>query len=285
MSEQDTTKPKNVDYFQVPEELWRLIESCLPPEPERQGPGRPRANRRAIWNGIWYHLWTGCQWKAIHRTWFGVCSSVIHERFQTWQQAGVFDAIMRTVVEFYAERQGIGWTWQSVDSKMSPAPLADDACGRNPTDRGKQGSKVHLLVDERGAPLALQVTGANQHDKWSAADLIIAIVGERPDPDESEQHFCADKGYDFADVHAAVDEAHYIAHIKHRRRRNEPKGEECPVPGELAYPARRWVVERTFAWLNKRRAIRILWAKKASNWFALLQFACAHILFDMAIYG
>ena len=285
MSEEHITKPKKIDYFQVPQELWRRIEPCLPPEPERQGAGRPRAHQRAIWNGIWYHLWTGCQWKAIHRTWFGVCSSVIHERFQRWQQSGVFDAILRTVVEFYAERQGIGWSWQSVDSKLSPAPLADDGCGRNPTDRGKQGSKIHLLVDERGAPLALHVTAANQHDKWSADDLIIAIVVERPDATEVEQHFCADKGYDYDDVHAVVEQAEYIPHIKHRRRRNEPKPEQCPIPGELRYPARRWVVERTFAWLNKRRAIRIRWTKKACNWFALLQFACAHILLDMAIYG
>jgi putative transposase len=285
MSEHDTTKPKTIDYFQMPEELWHLIESCLPEEPKRPGPGRPRADNRAIWNGIWYHLWTGCQWKAIHRSWFGVCSSVIHARLQLWQQTGVFAAVMGKLAEFYAERQGIGWTWQSIDSKMSPAPLADDLVGRNPTDRGKQGSKVHLLVDERGAPLALHVTGANEHDKWSADDLMLAIVVVRPDQDECEQHLCADKGYDYADVHGAVEQARYIPHIKHRRRRNEPKLEECPVPGELAYPARRWVIERTFAWLNKRRAIRIRWAKKASNWFALLQFACAHILFDMAIYG
>jgi putative transposase len=285
MSEQNITKPKNIDYFQVPQALWRLIELCLPQEAERHGAGRPRAKPQAIWNGIWYHLWTGCQWKAIHRTWFGVCSSVIHERFQSWQQSGVFDSILRTVAEFYAERQGIGWSWQSVDSKMSPSPLADDACGRNPTDRGKQGSKIHLLVDERGAPLALHVTAANEHDKWSADDLIVAIVVERPAPDEGEQHFCADKGYDYDDVHAAVDEAYYTPHIKHRRRRNEPIVAACPAPGELAYPARRWVVERTFAWLNKRRSIRIRWTKKACNWLALLQFACAHILFHMAIYG
>lgn len=285
MSKQNTIKPKNIDYFKVPDELWTLIEPCLPVVPERQGPGRPRASERAIWNGIWYHLWTGCQWKAIHRTWFGVCSSVIHQRFQTWQAAGVFDAIMRVLVEYYASQQGIGWTWQAVDSKMSPAPLADDASGRNPTDRGKQGSKIHLLVDEQGAPLALHLTGANEHDKWSADDLILTIVVERPDPTAVEQHFCADKGYDYEDVHAAVAAAHYIPHIKHRRRRNEPKTEECPIPGELRYPVRRWVVERTFGWLNKRRAIRTRWCKKAQNWFALLQFACAHILFTLAFYG
>lgn len=285
MSEQNSTKANQVDYFTVPEALWQLLEPCLPAEPVRHGPGRRRADRRAIWNGIWYHRWTGCQWKAIHRQWFGVCSSVIHERFQQWQAAGVFEALLRTLVAYYAEQQGIGWRWQSVDSKMSPAPLAEDAVGRNPTDRGKQGSKVHLLVDERGAPLALHVTGANEHDKWSADDLILAIVIERPDPQVVEQHFCADKGYDYEDVHTAVHEAHYVAHIKHRRRRNEPPTEPCPMPGELRYPAHRWVVERTFAWLNKRRAIRTRWAKKAINWFALLQFACAHILFELAISG
>jgi putative transposase len=285
LSEQHTPKSKSIDYFQVPAERWRLIEPCLPQAPERHGAGRPCANQRAIWNGIWYHLWSGCQWKAIHRTWFGVWSSVIHARFQNWQQRGVFDTILRTVVEFYAERQGIGWSWQSVDRKMSAAPLADDACGRNPTDRGKQGSKIHLLVDERGAPLALHVTAAHEHDKWSADDLIMAIVVERPTPAEGEQHFCADKGYDYEDVHAAVDAAHYTPHIKHRRRRNEPHVAACPAPGQLAYPARRWVVERTFAWLNKRRAIRIRCTKKACNCFALLLFACAHILLDMAIFG
>lgn len=285
MDKQDNTKPKNVDYFQVPEELWALIEPCLPAVPACTGPGRPRANDRAVWNGIWYHLWTGCQWKAIHVNWFGVCSSVIHERFQTWQKSGVFDAVLHRLAAYYAERQAVGWTWQSVDSKSVAAPLADGASGRNPTDRGKQGSKIHLLVDERGAPLALHVTGANEHDKWSADDLIVSIVVDRPDPEEVEQHFCADKGYDYDDVHEAVEQAQSIAHIKHRRRRNEPVIEECPIPGELRYPARRWVVERTLGWLNKRRAIRTRWAKSAANWLALLQFACAHILFNMAIYG
>ncbi|MCB0158044.1 MAG: IS5 family transposase [Caldilineaceae bacterium] len=285
MDKQDTTKPKNVDYFHVPDELWAEIKLCLPEVPERQGPGHPRADDRAVWNGIWYHLWTGCQWKAIHVNWFGVCSSTIHERFQTWRKAGVFEAILRRLANYYAEHREIGREWQSIDSKSVAAPLADDASGRNPTDRGKQGSKIHPLVDERGAPLAVHVTGANEHDEWSADDLIVSIVVDRPDPQDVEQHFCADKGYDYDDVHETVEQAHYVPHIKHRRRRNEPVVEECPIPGELRYPARRWVVERTLGWLNKRRAIRTRWAKSAANWLALLQFASAHILFNMAIYG
>lgn len=65
----------------------------------------------------------------------------------------------------------------------------------------------------------------------------------------------------------------------------EPKVELCPLPGEVHYPARRWVVERTFSWLAKRRTLRTRWCKKAANWLALLQFASAHLLFDMAFFG
>jgi len=103
---------------------------------------------------------------------------------------------------------------------MVPAPLGGDETGKNPTDRAKSGAKIHILVDQKGAPLAIHTTGANQQDKWSVEDLVIHIVVKRPN---SEQHFCADKGYDSADIHEFVKEHRYVPHIKHRRRRSEPK--------------------------------------------------------------
>jgi transposase len=285
VSKNRSTKPKNVDYFKAPDELWETVKRILPEPPERRGPGRPRADDRAALNGIWYVLWTGCQWKAIHKDWFGVSGSVIHERFQTWCKMGVFAAMMYEMVQSYQTAREIGWEWQSIDSKACPAPLGGEETGKNPTDRGKQGSKIHLLVDQQGLPLALHVTGANEHDKWSADDLIDSIVVERPDPEQVEQHLCADKGYDYEDVHQVVAEQHYVSHIKHRRRRNEPLVDECPIPGELRYPARRWVVERTLGWLCKRRSLKVRWCKKLENWMALIHLACSHVLLTMAIFG
>lgn len=276
-----TTKPKNVNYFRVPRRLWRRVKKHLPKPPKKRGPGRPRADNRAILNGIWYVLWTGCQWKAVHKDWFGVSSSVLHDRFQTWQEQGIWDKVLRTMVRYYARKRHIQWKWQSIDSKSCSSPLGGEQSGRNPTDRGKLGSKIHILVDQRGAPLALYVTGANKHDKWSVDDLIFSIVVCRP---SVQQHLCADKGYDFADVREIVRAENYISHIKRRRKRGEPS-DPCPLPGEHRYPARRWVVERTLGWLVKRRSIRTRWCKKAENWLALLQFACAHILHNMTIYG
>jgi transposase len=277
----DNTKSRKVNFQSVPSKLWRKFKKHLPKQPKKTGPGRPRVNDRDVLNGIWYVLWTGCQWKAIDREWFHVSSSTLHERFQTWERAGLFDKLFEMMVRFYAKKKRIGWKWQSVDSKMVPAPLGGEKTGKNPTDRAKSGAKIHILVDEEGAPLAIHITGANEHDKWSVDDLVIHIVVKRP---YSEQHLCADKGYDYEDVHQFVDNQGYQSHIKHRRRRNEPKEDECPIPGEKTYPARRWVVERTLGWMAKRRSIKIRWCKKPENWFAFLKLASADILLNI-IFG
>jgi putative transposase len=153
MSEATTTR--KMDYFRLPRPLWRKLKKYLPKQNQKkksQG-GRPRASDRAVANAIWYLLWTGCQWKALHKDYFGVSSSVVHERFQRWRRMGLFEKLMRRMVEYYAtERGGIGWGWQAMDSKHSAAPLGGEKVGNNPTDRGKLGAKINLLVDEQGAP-------------------------------------------------------------------------------------------------------------------------------------
>jgi putative transposase len=288
--EPNTTK-KSVDYFRLPRPLWRKLKKCLPnrrrKKASRRG-GRPRASDRAVIDGIWYVLWTGCQWKAVRRDWFGVSSSVIHERFQSWTRMGVFERLMKRMAEYYArERGGVGWRWQAMDSKSSAAPLGGENTGKNPTDRGKLGAKINLLVDERGAPLSVVLTGANRHDKISAIDLIVSIALKRPA--HKEQHLCADKAYDATDVREFVASEGYTAHIKANLRRvrrpNDKDVQENEGAPEKSHPARRWVVERTISWLTKRRGLRTRWSKKSENWLALLRFACAHVLLNLAVFG
>lgn len=284
------TTTRQVDYFHLPRPLWRKVKKCLPKEKRnksRQG-GRPRASDRATINGIWYVLWTGCQWKAVHRDWFGVSSSVIHERFQRWRRMGVFEKLMKRIAGYYArERGGVGWRWQSIDSKSASAPLGGSETGKNPTDRGKLGAKINLMVDERGAPISVVLTGANRHDKVSAVELIASVIVKRPA--HKEQHLCADKAYDSADIREFVTRKGYEAHIKvnPRRKGASADGENTGQRDgfEKVHPARRWVVERTISWLTKRRSLRTRWSKKAGNWLALVQLACAHILLNLAVFG
>lgn len=168
------------NYFHLPRRLWRKLKKCLPKLSKVRGRGRPRACERAVANAIWYVLWTGCQWKALHRDWFGVCASTVHARFQRWQRLGVFEKVMTELAKVYGKKRRIKWRWQALDSKSCPAPLGGEGTGRNPTDRGKLGSKLHVLVDKRGAPLAVVVTAANRHDKTAAVKLIVSVIIERP---------------------------------------------------------------------------------------------------------
>jgi putative transposase len=235
-------------------------------------------------NAIWYVLWTGCQWKALHRDWFGVSSSVVHERFQSWRRMGVFEKLMKRMAEYYArESDGIGWKWQAMDSKHSAAPLGGEKTGKNPTDRGKSGAKINLLVDGRGAPISVVLTGANRHDKVSATELIVSVVTKNPA--HKEQHLCADKAYDSDDLREFLASAGYIAHIKVNPRRKGIEQSPENDSSKKIYPARRWMVERTISWLVKRRSLRTRWSKKAGNWLALVQLACAHILLNLAVFG
>jgi putative transposase len=93
---------------------------------------------------------------------------VVHERFQMWRQMGIFEKLMKRMAEYYArECGGIGWKWQAMDSKHCAAPLGGQKTGNNPTDRGKLGAKINLLLDGRGAPISIVLSGANRHDTRS----------------------------------------------------------------------------------------------------------------------
>jgi putative transposase len=117
--------------------------------------------------------------------------------------------------------------------------------------------------------LAAVVAPANCHDAKLLEATIEALVVERPDPQVVEQHLCLDKGYDNPSGKAATTDAGYTPHI---RQIGEEKGAKSNHPG--AKP-RRWVIERTIAWLNRCRAILVRYNKHARNYLGLIQLACS----------
>jgi transposase len=129
----------------VSDELWAEVEPLIP-EPKREkkrryrrklGGGRKPLDPRRVFEGIVYVLRTGCQWKALPEERFGSASS-IHKYFRLWTQTGVFVRLWRKGLAEYDELEGIAWRWQSADGGMVKAPLAQEAVGPNPTDRGKK---------------------------------------------------------------------------------------------------------------------------------------------------
>lgn len=137
--------------------------------------------------------------------------------------------------------------------------------------------KRSLLTDGGGIPLALAVAGANRHDMKLAEATLAALPVPRPAPtDDEPQHLCLDKGYDYPEVHELVADWGYTAHIA---RRGVDQKARPRIPG---YRARRWVVERTHAWLNRFRRLLIRWEKKQANYLGLLHLACAWMTFRAA---
>jgi putative transposase len=131
--------------------------------------------------------------------------------------------------------------------------------------------KRSLLVEAAGGPLAVVVAGANVHDTKLLAATLEAIVVERPPPTaERPQHLCLDKAYDNPTGETAAATHGYIPHI---RRIGEEKLDLAS--GEQRFPARRWVVERTLAWLSKCRALLVRYDKHSANFLGLLKLACA----------
>jgi putative transposase len=142
--------------------------------------------------------------------------------------------------------------------------------GKNPTDRGKKGTKQSVLVEGDGGPLGAVIAAANVNDHLLLRETIEAIVLERPEPTaQKPQHLCLDADYDNPASREAATTAKYTPHIvparKERRSQTRKKG----------HKPRRWVVERTLAWLCKCRAILVRYDKKDQNYLGLIQFACA----------
>ena len=69
--------------------------------------------------------------------------------------------------------------------------------GPNPTDRGKIGTKRHILTDQYGVPLSVVITTANTHDMKAPTETLDSVIVERP---LKKQNLCLDKGYDYPEI-------------------------------------------------------------------------------------
>jgi transposase len=127
------------------DELWAKVEPLIPTRKRRKGRrylrrpggGRKPMDPRRVFAAIIFVLRTGIQWKALPKAQFGSASAV-HKYFLAWKRQKVFVRLWRKGLAEYDELEGIAWAWQSIDGALVKAPLALEAVGPNPTDRGKK---------------------------------------------------------------------------------------------------------------------------------------------------
>ena len=261
-----TVKPLET-IWEISDDLWSRIEPILWEDapPSAKG-GRKRTDWRKAFNGIIFRMRSGCQWNKLPKK-FGDDSSV-HRWFQRWCKNGTMEKIWALMVEQCGELDGVHWEWQSADGAMGKARFGGDKVGSNPTDRGKNGVKRSVIVDQDGGPLGVVVAGANVHDAKLLAETIEAVVVDRPETTvDHPQHLCLDKGYDNPTGRAAAGEG------AHPRSPSDWRGEGGRARGKKHKP-QRWVVERTHSWLSKCRGILVRYDKNSFNYLGLIQLAC-----------
>ncbi len=136
---------RKVECWEVSDEFWERTQPLIP-QPQRDrgksykrkpGAGRKPLPARQVFAGIVYVLRTGIQWNALPKEKFG-SPKAIHRYFREWSERGFFLDLWKAGLAEYDELEGIAWEWQSVDGSTMKAPLAQEAVGPNPTDRGKK---------------------------------------------------------------------------------------------------------------------------------------------------
>jgi len=158
----------------------------------------------------------------------------------------------------------------------------ENAWDPTPPIGGKNGRKRSLLVDARGIPLSLAVSGANRHDSYLLGATLGAVVCARPDPGNGQiETLCADAAYVGFPALATSRAHNYQLNVKTRRQESDEKRNH---PG---HQARRWVVERTHSWLNRFRKLLVSFEKTQASYTALLALAAALICWrqTITIYG
>lgn len=133
---------------------------------------------------------------------------------------------------------------------------------------GKKGSKVSLLVDERGVPLSLVVCGANQHDVTQLEALLDALVVPNLRPDH-EIHLCVDKGYRGAPANDVMCDHTEVPQVP------VTEEERTIILNAPDHPPRRWVVKVGHSWFKRFRKRLVRYEKTKASSLGLLHLAAA----------
>jgi putative transposase len=231
---------KQRDYSsQVSEGQWQRLRWLLP---KQQGAGRPiELDLRAVMNAIFYLLVTGCQWRNLPQDYPNPHSVYYH--YRKWCLDGTWQRINRAL-GYLERRRGGRFARPSAAIVDSQSVKVSDMGGVSGYDGNKKikGRKRHILVDTLGNLLDVIVSAANLNDREGAKGLLSKVERQIA---LRLLKIWADKGYQ-GDLETWLHEQWGIA--------LEIVSAEPDQVGFAVQP-RRWVVERTFAWLGKYRRL------------------------------
>ena len=276
--------------YELSDTQWDQIEDLFPSSPHSRG--RPRREDRLLLHAIFWILCSGAAWRDLPEQ-YGPWQTA-YDRFRQWKQERLFDQILERLHIQLDEEGLINYATWMMDATIIHASkaaagarkkkndaVADQALGRS---RGGFTTKLHLVCDQQGIPLAMCVTAGQVQEATQVEALMtqIHLPQRRGRPRCRPQHIIADKGYDAQWIRQYLRRRGIRPEIPNRatptgrqRRQRGPR----PRYDRTLYKQRN-VIERLFGWLKEHRRIATRFEKKASHFMAMIKLACIRRVFQ-----
>lgn len=254
----------------IAEKLWSVAGPIL--QKAKGTVGRPEFEARKAFFGILYVLENGIKWRNLPAE-YGKPTTV-HGKFIKWTKEGKMRKVFEETRKIYMLKTDAFKNWYTADTSSCKAPYAKCG-GKNPTDRSKRGIKKNIAVDSRGAPLAVDIAPANQHDS-KTLEQVVNQINTFKQPGLSI--VAVDSAYDSKQLQKKLLAQGLVLHSASNKRRNKKK--------DIVIPKGRWIVEAVHSWLNNFRALKICYAKNYESILSFLHIALSALLFKkILIFG
>lgn len=258
--------------------VFDLVKARIPEPPvHRYGACRPRVSDELCFKGLFIRLVTGSAWTTIE--WlldFQVSDTTLRSRRTEWINAGVFDDLMSHALNRYDELIGIDFEHIAIDGSTQLAPGGSEGTSAYAGSKGRQGFKWSCAVDAAGIGVGFVIDQGSRNDFKLLKPTLDAIAVNFDDYRIENLHL--DRGYGYKCLPERL-EGYSINNVEVIQRQQRGHGAI-----QLVGFQRRWVVERTNAWLTNFRQLKINWDRRTQHRHASVSLAftviCIYKLVD-----